>query len=145
MLVLTEGWDCAGRPGIVAGVGVRRRGVGRRSRRGRYGVLRTPGLHGSMHGVPTSMPRGSGGSGIAGGNEITAAQEPSPSGGPAQFRRRKGLGPVQGLQGACWSYGEASVGLPGANRQWFSVSTAAQRALHGGAMRRRQLGFVRWL
>ena len=54
---------------------------------------------------------GSGGSGIAGGKEITVVQEPSPSGGPAQFRRRKGLGPVQGLQGACWSYGEASVGF----------------------------------
>ena len=54
---------------------------------------------------------GQGGLGIAGGEEIAAAQEPSPSGGPAQFRRCKGLGPVQGLQGACWSYGEASVGF----------------------------------
>ena len=78
------------------------------------------------------MPRGSGGSGITGGKEIVAVQEPSPSGGPAQFRRRKGLGPVQGLQGACWSYGEASVGLPGANRQWFSVSTAAEQREGGG-------------
>ena len=111
MLVLTEGWDCAGRPSIVAGVGVRRRGVGRRSRRGRYGVLGTPGLDISMRGVPANMPRGSGGSGIAGSEEIAAVQEPSPSGGPAQFRRRKGLGLVQGLQGACWSYGEASVGF----------------------------------
>jgi hypothetical protein len=91
---LTEGWDCAGRPGRVAG-------VSRRSRRGRYGVLGSPGLHGSMRGVPVKMPRGSGGSGIAGGEEIAAVQEPSPSGGPAQIRRRKGLAPVQGLQGAC--------------------------------------------
>ena len=86
MLVLTEGWDCAVTPGRVTGVGVRQRGVGQRTRRGRYGVLGIPGLNRSMHGVPTNMPRGSGGSGIAGGNEITAAQEPSPSGGPAQFR-----------------------------------------------------------
>ena len=96
MLVLTEGWDCAGRPGRVASVGVRRRGVGWRSRRGRYGVLGIPGLNRSMREVPTNIPRGSGGSGIAGGKEIAAVQEPSPSGGPAQFRRRKGLGPVQG-------------------------------------------------
>ena len=111
MLVLTEGWDCAGRPGIVAGVGVRRRGVGRRSRRGRYGVLRTPGLHGSMRRVPANMPQGSGDLGIAGGEEIAAVQEPSPSGGLAQFQRRKGLGLVQGLQGACWSCSEASMGF----------------------------------
>ena len=111
MLVLTEGWDCAGRPGRVAGIGVPRRGVGRRSRRGHYGVLGTPGLHRSMRGVPANMPRGSGGSGITGGKEIVAVQEPSPSGGPAQFRRRKGLGLVQGLQGACWSCSEASMGF----------------------------------
>ena len=111
MLVLTEGWDCAGRPGRVASVRVRQHGVDRRSRRGRYGVLGTPGLHGSMRGVPANMPQGSGDLGIAGGEEIAAVQEPSPSGGPAQFRRRKGLGPVQGLQGACWSYSETSVGF----------------------------------
>ena len=84
--MLTEGWDCAGRPGRVVGVGVRRRGVGRLSRRGHYGVLGTPGLHRSMRGVPANMPRGQGAQGIAGGEEIVAVQEPSPSGGPAQFR-----------------------------------------------------------
>ena len=109
--MLTEGWDCAGRPGRVAGVGVRQHGIGRRTRRGRYGVLGIPGLNRLMRGVPTNMPWGSGGSGIAGGEEIAELQEPSALGGPAQFRRRKGLGPVQGLQDSCWSYGEASVGF----------------------------------
>ena len=126
MLVLTEGWYCAGRPGIVAGVGVRRRGVGRRSRRGRYGVLGTPGLDISMRGVPANMPRGSGGSGIAGGEEIAAVQEPSPSGGPAQFRifdvfSSTGL-EIEGYL-TCWKdeLGNHTLGMKGQNMHQLRV------------------------
>ena len=96
------------------------------------GVLWAPGLHGKLRGVPAMSPRGSGRSGTHRRRGIVARTELTGVGARARFRRGKGLGPMQGPQGAFLGHGGATAAV---GRGWDMVKQLGRGGAEGAARR----------
>ena len=96
------------------------------------GVRGTLGLHGPTCGVPVMEPRGSGRPEVYRRRAITVRTELTGVGARARFRRGKGLGPMQGPQGAFLGHGGATAVV-------VRGYDAVKRLGHGGTE-----GAARW-